>query len=196
MNTIKLQLSKLEVHSYTTGVNETTNLMCHIRPLIIHLLRPLHLYQFQWAEAALRCKKIHENKILLSEGACTTPTKIDGIITDQDFNLEVAIIEVSGPNNKMWKPYTLKSVPSLESKASLKVYVFHIYRKSSTKVVVPMLPDLVSHLWQIRDIHEQQHAQLMDFIYAEDLAPNSSIGGSDQEEPYISPRKKQKVKQN
>lgn len=103
------------------------------------------------AEAALRCKRTHENKVLMNEGACTTPTKIDGIITDKDFNLEVAIIEISGPNNKVDNTHyledkkktaknlrymyeaimSLKSKPSFELKTSLKVYGFHIYRKSS-----------------------------------------------------------------
>lgn len=38
--------------------------------------------------------------ILLSKCKSTTPTKIDGVIVNEEFGLEVAIIEVSGPN---WK---------------------------------------------------------------------------------------------
>lgn len=65
--------------------------------------------------------------------------------------MEVAIIEISGPNNKVGTAYFLEDKkkttknlkhmykailsmhdkPSLESKLSLKVYGFHIYRKLS-----------------------------------------------------------------
>ncbi|KAL9540507.1 hypothetical protein MBANPS3_009639 [Mucor bainieri] len=239
---VYVKLHDEEICLYNTDVNETTYLMCYIRPLFIHLLRSLYLHQFQWAEAALRCKKTHENKILKDDGACTTPTRIDGIITDKDFNLEVAVIEISGPNNKVDTTHfledkkktaknlkymyeaimSLKSKPSLESKMSLKVYGFHVYMNTlhvyslkqptlkgpyifqqelaielvNSKVVVPLLPTLISQLWLIRDVLEQQHQQLTNFIYDDDLTPATSTSASDQEEPYISPRKKQKAKHN
>ncbi|CAO0793622.1 unnamed protein product [Mucor circinelloides] len=123
--------------------------MCFIRPLYNHLLRPTKLYQFLWAEASLRCKKEHENGILLEEGTCTTPTKIDCIILNKDFDLEVAIIEVSGPNKKVNTTHfledrkktaknlkymynaimSLKEKPSIEFKMPIKVYGFHVYCK-------------------------------------------------------------------
>lgn len=101
------------------------------------------------AEASLRCKKEHENGILLEEGTCTTPTKIDCIILNKDFDLEVAIIEVSGPNKKVNTTHfledrkktaknlkymynaimSLKEKPSIEFKMPIKVYGFHVYCK-------------------------------------------------------------------
>jgi hypothetical protein len=102
-------------------------------------------------EASLKCKKRQENEVLLlSDGKSTTSTKIDGIIVDEEFDLEVAIIEVSGPN---WKVNTthffedkkklaknmksmyetiidVKDNPCLVSKRELKVYGFHVYCKS------------------------------------------------------------------
>ena len=101
-------------------------------------------------EASLNCKKRQENEILLlSDAKSATSTKIDGIIVDEDFDLEVAIIEVSGPNWKVntthffWRQKKLaknmksmyeaivdvKGNPCLVSKKGLKVYGFQIYCK-------------------------------------------------------------------
>lgn len=106
--------------------------------------------KFIWFESTLKCKKDEENKILLeSDGKATSVTKIDGIIIDEVYNLEVALIEVSGP---CWKVDTnhfyedrkkmaknlkcmyknlvnLKTDVSLVSRKELKVYGFHFYCK-------------------------------------------------------------------
>lgn len=89
--------------------------------------------------------------ILLSKRKSTTPTKIDGVIVNEEFGLEVAIIEVSGPNwkvdtahfleDKKKKPaknmksmyetiINVKENPCLVSKRELKVYGFQVYCKS------------------------------------------------------------------
>jgi hypothetical protein len=107
--------------------------------------------KFVWFEGTLKCKKEEENGILLeSDGKATSVTKIDGIVMDEAYDLEVALIEVSGPN---WKVDTnhffadrkklaknlkcvyktivgLKTDASLVSRKELKVYGFHFYRKS------------------------------------------------------------------
>lgn len=106
--------------------------------------------KFIWFESTLKCKKDEENKILLeSDGKATSVTKIDGIIMDEVYNLEVALIEVSGPNWKvdtnhfyedrkkmaknlkcMYKNLVnLKTGVSLVSRKELKVYGFHFYCK-------------------------------------------------------------------
>lgn len=101
-------------------------------------------------ESCLRCKKAEQNALLIEndEKAATT-TKIDGILINEDFNLEVALIEVSGPNNKvnathfyedrkklaknlkcMYKAIMLyKEQVSVVSKRDFKVYAFHFYCK-------------------------------------------------------------------
>lgn len=106
--------------------------------------------KFLWFECTLKCKKDEENKLLLdSDGKATSATKIDGIIIDEVYGVEVALAEVSGPNWKvdthhffedrkklaknlkcMYKSLiSLKTGVSLVSRKNLKVYGFHFYCK-------------------------------------------------------------------
>ncbi|KAL9543526.1 hypothetical protein MBANPS3_008085 [Mucor bainieri] len=153
--------------------------------------------------------------------------------------MELAIIEVSGPNSKadtthfledkkkiaknlkhMYKAIlSMHDNPTLESKLPLKVYGFHIYLNTlytyslrqplmngpyifqqefsmqlcHHNVVLHSLPAFVSELWKIHDLLEEQHEQLVKFVYSERPTPESSVDGPDQEEPYIPPRKRQKA---
>ncbi|KAI8641472.1 hypothetical protein BD408DRAFT_208682 [Parasitella parasitica] len=159
---VYVKLEKEKIRLYESGTNEATYLMCYLRPVLLEVLKPCSFLKFLWCEASLNCKKRQENEVLLfSDGKSTTTTKIDGIIVDEEFDLEVAIIEVSGPN---WKVNTthffedkkklaknmksmyetiidVKDNPCIVSKKEVKVYGFHVYLNIL----------YVYSLWQPRD---------------------------------------------
>ncbi|OBZ85114.1 hypothetical protein A0J61_06836 [Choanephora cucurbitarum] len=144
----KLEGEKIRL--YETSTNEVTYLFCFLRPIFLLMTEKERWLKFNWSEVTLQCKKNDENDILiLSEGKATSPTKIDGILIDEESNVEVGLIEVSGPN---WKVNTthffedkkkiaknlkqmyqslisLKAEVSLTSRKCLKLYGFHCYCK-------------------------------------------------------------------
>ncbi|CAO3611962.1 unnamed protein product [Mucor fragilis] len=145
---VYVNLEEEKIHLYNIEANEATYLMCLIRPIFVQLASEISSFKFLWYESCLRCKKAEQNALLIEndEKAATT-TKIDGILINEDFNLEVALIEVSGPNNKvnathfyedrkklaknlkcMYKAIMLyKEQVSVVSKRDFKVYAFHFY---------------------------------------------------------------------
>ncbi|KAL9536608.1 hypothetical protein MBANPS3_012517 [Mucor bainieri] len=141
-------LEKEKIRLYTTEVNEATYLMCLIRPIYVELAKHIPSIRFVWCESAFACKKAEENALLIEKDEkAANSTKIDGIIINEDFNLEIGLIEISGPNNKASSTHfyedrkklakNLKSIykaimrskdsVAVVNKRDFKVYGFHIY---------------------------------------------------------------------
>jgi hypothetical protein len=100
-------------------------------------------------ENILQCKKELENGVLAQKGECANGSKIDGIIINNEYSLEVEIIEASGPNHKVDTTHfvedrikiakNLKSMykyimklrddPYIVIRKTFKVYGLHIYCK-------------------------------------------------------------------
>ncbi|CAO3640463.1 unnamed protein product [Cunninghamella echinulata] len=145
---IYLSLENEKYYLYEKNVNENTYTMIFLRPIIILLFKPLNnIFKFLWGEVSLQCKNESDNKILAANDRSASSSKIDGIIIDNVYNMEVGIIEVSGPNYKVNKVHyledknklaknlrliyksieVLKSTTSMVMMKDLKVYGIHVY---------------------------------------------------------------------
>jgi hypothetical protein len=100
-------------------------------------------------ESSLLCKKELENGVLAPQGESALTAKIDGILIDKEFEVEVGIIEVSGPSRKvdtthfiedrikiaknlktMYKYImALRDDPYIVIRRSFKMYGLHFYCK-------------------------------------------------------------------
>ncbi|KAI8090474.1 hypothetical protein BDF21DRAFT_190711 [Thamnidium elegans] len=238
---IYTDLEKEKIKLYESETNEAMYLLCFLRPIFRVLTRSQPWTKFLWSECTLKCKKDEENELLLeSDGKATSATKVDGIIVDEVYDVEVALIEVSGPN---WKVDTshffedrkklaknlkcvyksiisLKTGVSLVSRKNLKVYGFHFYlnklhiyslsRPTSgpfvfqiehsmkipvSKYITHCLSGLISELWIIRGLLQEQHEQIKFFLADDEPSPEISPCCSE-DDVYISPRKKMKTKCN
>lgn len=149
-----VELAKEKIYLNTNGTNEATYVHALIRPTFVRLFaKDTDWIKFVWSESTLKCKKDEENELLLDyDGKATTASKIDGIILDELNDVEIGLIEVSGPNCKVNTSHfyedrkkiaknlqcmyrtivNLKTNVSLLSRKDIKVYGFHFYRKSDT----------------------------------------------------------------
>ncbi|GAA5798548.1 hypothetical protein HPULCUR_003953 [Helicostylum pulchrum] len=172
-------LEKEKIKLYQSEANEATYLLCFLRPIFRILTGFQPWMKFLWFECTLKCKKDEENKLLLdSDGKATSATKIDGIIIDEVYGVEVALAEVSGPN---WKVDT---------------HHFFEDRKKLAKNLKCMYKSLISLKTGVSlDLLQEQHEQIGLFLADDKPSPESSPCCSEDDE-YISPRKKMKTKCN
>ncbi|EPB92241.1 hypothetical protein HMPREF1544_00810 [Mucor circinelloides 1006PhL] len=145
---VYVDLEEEKIRLYNIDTNEATYLLCFVRPIFVQLLMPISTMKFIWCESYLVCKKAEENRILMDQDEKAANTaKIDGILIQEQYNLEVALIEVSGPNYKVNSTHfyedrkklakNLKSIYKAimhskdyvcaVSRREFKVYGFHFY---------------------------------------------------------------------
>lgn len=135
-----LSLEDEKYYLYEKNMNESTYTMIFLRPIIILIFKPLsNIFKFLWGEVSLQCKNESDNKILTTTGRSASSSKVDGVIIDDVYNMEVGIIEVSGPN------YKVNKVHYLEDKNKIAKNLRTIYKsievlKSTTSMV--MMKDL------------------------------------------------------
>ncbi|CAO3674226.1 unnamed protein product [Rhizopus stolonifer] len=132
------------------NLNEDEYTYLLVRPLIKIVLKDIPFISIKCGEPNLRCASKRQNKKLFDDERRSPGPKIDMVFKHKVYKQEIAILEISGPNNKISNRHFLEdrnkiaknlkhilttitdSIPPSSAAAikRLKVYGFHLYENT------------------------------------------------------------------
>lgn len=190
INVVKIYKKRNKKDELVSGeYNETEYLFYFIEPFISQVIKSVPHIKLKCGERYLRVAADYDNENLNDEDARSKGPKIDLIFRNMMLNIDIAILEISGPNHKINQVHYLgdrfKIAKNLKimmesllsaaryatpiEKRKIKLYGFHIY---FNKLIIYSLqkPDDVSYVFteesnfMIPTSYESLKADLHQFI--------------------------------